>query len=898
MTLASGSFIGHYEILHPLGAGGMGEVYRARDTKLGRDVALKILPEIFAADAERLARFRREAMTLASLNHPNIAQIHGVEEDGPIRALVMEMVDGDDLAMRLMRGAIPLDDALPIARQIADALEAAHHVGLVHRDLKPANIKVRPDGTVKVLDFGLAKSTTAVPPSWDQARSSGVDSPTITSPAMTQVGVILGTAAYMAPEQAKAQAVDRRADVWAFGCVVFEMLTGRRCFSGDTVTDVIASVLTREPDWTALPETTPDSVRRMLRRCLQKDQKRRLHDIADARIELEDGLLTPSMPVRATGRWPTSARWMLGLCVVLVTALGVALLRVAARSDAPVAIVRAQRLTDLTGLEEAPALSPDGRSVAFSAAVNGRRQVFIQLLAGGAPLRITQDDTDHQFPRWTSDSSSVVYFSPARPGDRQGTLWEMSALGGPPRRIVDSVGGGDVSDRDSRLTFFRLADRVIQLVTAPLDVSTVNVIARFEPARYFEYPRWSPDGKWIAFQRGDSLQWDLVAVPAAGGEPRQLTKFARDILGLSWLPDSTGIVYSSSRGDSMLYLPTARLWQVALADGTVRQMTSGEQSYLQPDIAKTGTIVVSRRRLQSDIWKFPTDGTPALNVEHATRITRQTGQVLTPTPAPSDREVAFLSDSGGHANIWSVDVERGVLRQLTHERDPTVTVGVPVWSSRSDSIAFVSSRGSSPGSLGIWLINRDGSNLRSLVSPGTAPSWSPDGRAVYYSPQLNVGVCKIPADGGAVVKVRTERLRNPIGSDGKTLYYVVERALVDGLPEFEIRAATPEDGPSRLLAQISPSRVPTWQILNPTLSPDGKWIAQPLTDGFSTNVWALSTKNGEWRQLTDFGGRPTFIVRRVSWSADGRFVLAAVAEGDADIVLLDLLLKTVEPGRR
>ena len=892
MPLSAGARLGAYEILSHIGSGGMGQVYRARDTKLGRDVAVKILPEIFAADALRLTRFQREAMTLASLNHPNIAQIYGVEEDGLTRALVMELVEGDDLAMRLAGGAIPADAALSIAKQIADAIETAHQIGIVHRDLKPANIKLRPDGTVKVLDFGLAKSAAAGSVGGQGAGPMAFDSPTLTSPAMTEVGVILGTAAYMAPEQAKGQGVDRRADIWAFGCVVFEMLTGRRCFGAGTVTEVLANVLTREPDWTALPETTPDSIRRLLKRCLQKDPKRRLHDIADARIELEESsLISPMRP--PTGRWPASARWTLGLGVLLLAVVAFVSVKLATLLEATPPPVRVQRLTDLTGLEESPALSPDGRQVAFTAGVSGKRQVFIQLLAGGAAFQLTRDDVDHQSPRWTPDSSSIVYFSPATPGNRQGTLWEIPALGGPARRVVDSVGAADVS-LDRRLAFFRLTNQSMQLVTAPLDAATVSVVAVFKPEFYFLYPRWSPDRKWIAFQRGDTLQWEIFAAPAAGGEPRQLTSENKELFGLTWLADSTGLVYSSSRSDTMLYLPTAQLWQVSVADGTTRQLTSGEASYMQPDVTTSGAIAVSRMRRQSDVWRFPTDGPPMTNVQRGIRVTRQTGQVFTPTPAPGDKEVAYLSDRGGHANIWVSNLESGELRQITNERDPGVSVGVAVWSPQGDTIAYVSSRGNRSATLGIWLVNRDGSNLRNLVTPGVAPMWSPDGQWVYYSQAIDNRnlISKVPLAGGGSTTVRTDAMQGAIGTDGKTLYFKVTRPLVDGLPEFEIRAATPEDGPTRTIARISLTRVPTWQQLNPTLSPDGKWMAQALTDEFTTNIWAVSTASGEWRQLTDFGDRATFIVRRVSWSSDGRFVLAAVAEGDADIVLLDGLLNS------
>jgi Tol biopolymer transport system component len=315
-------------------------------------------------------------------------------------------------------------------------------------------------------------------------------------------------------------------------------------------------------------------------------------------------------------------------------------------------------------------------------------------------------------------------------------------------------------------------------------------------------------------------------------------------------------------------------------------------SYVSPDISKSGAILVGRMKLQTDIWKFPVDGLPAENARRGVRLTQQTGQVLTPTAGPGDKEVAFLSDSGGHANLWVVNTETGGLRQITHERDPNVAMGVPVWSPDGHAIAFVSSRGNQGLTFGVWLVDPDGSDLRVVANPGLGPAWSPDGRWVYYSTRdgataTAIVLKKVSVDGGPAVTVTTERVRNVIGLDGTTLYYLIDRSLADGTPEFEIRAATPENAPFRVLARIPASRVPIWQIVNPALSPDGKWMAQALTDGFTTNLGALSTTTGEWRQITDFGDRATFIARRVSWSSDGRAILAAVAEGDSDIVMLE-----------
>src|SRR4030095_9888017 len=322
MALAPGTRLGPYEIGAQIGVGGMGEVYRARDMNLGRDVAIKVLPEALAHDAERLARFEREAKTLAALNHPNIAHIYGLQESDGTKALVMELVEGPTLAERIARGAIPVDEALPIARQMGEALEAAHEQGIIHRDLKPANVKVRPDGIVKVLDFGWAKAL-------EPALSGTTDataSPTITSPAlMTRMGVILGTAAYMSPEQAKGRAVDKRSDMWAFGCVLYEMLTGKRAFAGDDVSDTLAAVLRGEPDWTALPRETPTAIRRLLRRCLVKDVKGRIGDASIARLEIDDvqsGAHIDGVVVEKTLRRRERLVWVSALVVVALMAAG------------------------------------------------------------------------------------------------------------------------------------------------------------------------------------------------------------------------------------------------------------------------------------------------------------------------------------------------------------------------------------------------------------------------------------------------------------------------------------------------------------------------------------------------------------------------------------------------
>jgi len=363
MTIGPGTRVGSYEVITVLGEGGMGKVWRARHLALKRDDALKMLPDAFVADPERLARFEREAQVLASLNHPNIAHVYGFEETAGTRALVMELVEGETLADRIVRGRIPIDEALAIARQIADALDAAHAHGIIHRDLKPANISLRPDGIVKVLDFGLAK---VIEPA--AVCGNVTMSPTITSPAMTTPGVILGTAAYMAPEQAQGRPVDKRTDMWAFGCVLYEMLTGRRPFAGHTPMDVIAQVLAGQPDWSALPPGLPDGAVRVLRRCLEKNVQHRLRDAGDARLDLEDRRAASATEVQGSRRtyW-----WVAALVAIsaIALAIGVVTGRRARDTAAPPVVRTSIALppgqTFQTG-RRAVAISPDGQQIVYS----------------------------------------------------------------------------------------------------------------------------------------------------------------------------------------------------------------------------------------------------------------------------------------------------------------------------------------------------------------------------------------------------------------------------------------------------------------------------------------------------------------------------------------------------
>jgi Tol biopolymer transport system component len=510
---------------------------------------------------------------------------------------------------------------------------------------------------------------------------------------------------------------------------------------------------------------------------------------------------------------------------------------------------------------------------------------------GGEPLPVTTDDADHQYPRWSPDGSSLTYFSPAAPGELQGTIYRIPTLGGPVQRVMASIGGGDIG-RNGRLVCFRLQNERIQLVTSALDGSDAEIVGTLE-TRHYRYPKWSPDNRWIAFQAGDGFRWEVyVAAAARDAAVIQLTSDNRFIDGLAWRPDSSGIIYASSRGSTMPYQSPLALWDVGLdRQRPPRQLTPAEADYQLPDVHDSGLVAAARLHTRFDIWTYRFDGSSAAGPQQGERISSQTSQVLTPTTAPDGDQIAYLSDLGGHANIW-VRSTSGPPRQITFEQDPEVAIGVPIWSPDGRLIAFVSSRGNRGFAFGVWLVRPDGSELRQLVPRGLGMAWSPDSSAIYFVESAASIVKKISVTGGEPVTVRSEPVRNLIGVHDTTLYFVVERALMDGRPEIELHAAPLTGGAARVIASINASQV-AWSQgpFNPTLSPDGKWLAMPLTDGFTTNVWALSTEDGRWRQVTNFVDRATFIPRRVSWSADGRSIIAAVGEGDADIVLLDGLIR-------
>jgi hypothetical protein len=612
MPLTPGTRLEGYEIIALIGEGGMGQVYRARDTRLQRDVALKVLPDAFAADPERAARFDREAQALAALNHPNIAQIYdsgtvanASDKSAPgIVFLVMELVAGEELSAQIGMGAIRLAEAVPIARQIALALEAAHVAGIIHRDLKPANVKVTAEGTVKVLDFGLAKNAEAAEHGGGRGGAS-----TMTSPAMTQQGLILGTAAYMAPEQARGRVVDKRADIWAFGCVLYEMLTGARPFGGDNVTDVIAAVVTKDPDWSRLPAGTPRAIRRLLARCLQKEPKQRLHDIADTRLEL-DAVADEEAASVGVGQGPTlGSRWPTR---VLLAAAAVALAAGAvlgfgyraSREAAPPVEWTSARLGG-PSMSYRPRLSPDGHLLAFMSVNDGLSQVSVMKPGTGVWTQLTRDRA-HGLTftmSWSADGSHIYY---DRYTDSPNGIYSVPALGGEERLVIENA-QNPASVPDGSLLFGRSnADRLIQLHRfwpASGKLEPLPVVLEHDaiaPVRAIDANRAVVHGRALSAARERDSLWifDLTSHelrPLGGTVPS-------DVVSMSVDPTDRSAVITAREGSSY------RVMRVT-TDGkgtTTRLLTLLDQPDL--DVAPDGSLFIGLLARPMEFLQFAESG--------------------------------------------------------------------------------------------------------------------------------------------------------------------------------------------------------------------------------------------------------------------------------------------------
>jgi serine/threonine protein kinase len=772
--------LGKYEIDALIGAGGMAEVYRARDVHLGRDVALKILPPRFADDPARLARFTREARLLASLNHPRIAAIHGLEQVDSCLFLVLELVEGQTLADRLAHGPIPIDDAVTLAAQMADALEAAHRRGIVHRDLKPTNIALTADGSVKLLDFGIAK---------DMAGAvTGIDGQSERN--ISVAGLIVGTAAYMSPEQARGRAVDQRTDVWAFGCVLYEMLTGVPAFRGDTPSDVLAAALAREPDWSALPPATPALIRGLLRRCLEKNHERRVRTMADVRVEIEQALRSPAGTAgRRTASWRPRA-WAPWLLLPVVPLAGYGAWRASASVPAADAI-RPVPLTSLPGVEWHPSLSPDGNYVTFmwTGPTENNGDIYVQQVGAGDPVRLTTDPRSDHNPVWSPDGRWIAFLRAPQPPHLDsapaGTseVRMIHPLGGPERtvrqlrtRIVGTPGFLAWCPDSSCLiaTDSQGEGQPDALFVLPLDGGERRQLTYPPPTALGDCnPAVSPEGRSLVFRRvaaagiGGIYELPLGGGLTAAGPPTRLTPDGLKAAYPAWTPDGDAIVFSAN----------GRLWRQARHGGSrPAQLPFGEDG-IMPAIGRaqpSGRIRLVYVRSFSDrnIWRVDRQAAGADGLSTPVVAIASTRVDAAASLSPDGRRVAFASDRSGDVEIWSANVDGTDASRLTALGGPVSAA--PQWSPDGRHLAFQSNRDLQ---FEIYVVAAEGGNARRLTfDPANdhVPSFSRDGRWIYFSSTRrgrstthDYHVWKMPAEGGKAVQVTSvagfRALEDPAG---------------------------------------------------------------------------------------------------------------------------------------
>jgi Tol biopolymer transport system component len=806
MGLTSGTRFGPYEIHSVLGAGGMGDVYRARDTKLERDVALKFIHDGFAGDRERQARFQREAQLLASLNHPHIGGIYGLEEAGGITALVLELVEGPTLAERIAEGPVPVNEALPIARQIAEALEAAHDQGIIHRDLKPANVKVRPDGTVKVLDFGLAKALESGSGMGDRGSEGLSMSPTLTSPAHTQVGVILGTAAYMAPEQARGRATDKRSDLWAYGCVLFEMFTGRRAFEGLDVTDTIAAIVRGEPDWSALPASTPPSIRRLLQRCLAKDPKLRLREAGSAILEIDEARTAPlpHAPAAAPRR-----RLMLPLAAAVAVALVLVSGYIAwprssseplTRLTMPVA--PATTLRNLTNTGSIVAISDDGRQVAFVGVGPGGAQLFVRGLdqAVATGLSGTIGATGPAFSpdgRWLSYAVGQ-------------TLFRIEVGGGAPQAVTtlpDTFVGATWIDND--WLAFATRQGLMKVRVAGAEPERVTSVDTAAGQIAHAYPAVVPGGRFLAYTAAVSgvqgLQGDVWVVPIAGGMPRKLVGDAVSARATA----SGHLVFW--RDGSLMAVPVD-LSSMTLSGVPVTVQSGVEGIAPNWAAAASGTLAFvaaedAGQASSSLTWLEDGRAVPAIDI---------TRSFADPRISPDGRRVAVEVTAEGD-DIWVIDLRRGTPSRLTFDGAEDET---PAWSPDGEWIAYASDRSGQQRT--IFRKRADGSGaeekLWETAEHTHVDGWTPDGRALIVTrtdPKNANDVWLVPVGGGAekarpLLHSSFNELNGRVSPDGRWLAYISN-----------------ESGAEQVYVQPFPNLGAKWQVSarggnQPVWAPDGR----------------------------------------------------------------------------
>ena len=883
MGLNTGTRLGPYEIVAPIGAGGMGEVYRARDSKLERDVAIKLLPAAVAHDADRLARFEREARVLASLNHPHIAQVYGLET-APSPFIVMELVAGETLADRL-RAPMRVGEALAIARQIADALDAAHERGIVHRDLKPANIAFTPDGAVKVLDFGLARPAAAGLQADDLSHSPTAIAPTIS-------GVLLGTAPYMSPEQARGKPVDRRADIWAFGCVLYEMLTGARAFSGETTSDAIAAILEREPDWTRLPPHTPARVRTLIQWCLQKDPKQRLHDMADALPDLT-GAPAEEAPQHATTR---SGGWLLPLAAGAASGAIIALMvggAVASRraQQAPT-FSRIVRLTSGPAREVAPVISPDGKWVAYLSDAGGSGNVWIKFIAGGDAINLTASSgldiglgTGIGGLDVAPDGSRVaVAARPRGTPDPAFSTWEVPApLPGVPRRVLNAGTGNGMrwSPDGKQIVFIKPGSAAGDaLFVADADGSNARQIIPPLNGMHIHWPAWSRDGH-VYFLRTFTTVANLDPAdiyrvePRAGATMEPVVDTARRAMNPFPSPDGRGLFYAANPNTAEL-----RLWWQAGRNATPQALTTGVGEYLEPHVSADGkTLVATLYDLRQSLVRINVDGRPAIE----TPMTDGFHGDLDPALSPSGDRLVFTSARSGSRLIWIAQPDGSDARPLTagyafDER--------PALSPDGRQVAFISDRS---GRRAIWVVPADGGQPHRVVEANATGglTWSRDGARIVYGAGAGdgPGLWSVPAAGGTAERIPTPTFASePAWSP--TADVIAYMSIVREGPAVTSVAFVDPAGHATSTAPPPPggngfsNGMAAW-------APDGRRLAVVNQQANATaSIWIMDPSAASpLVKLIDLGIGPR--IRGFTWTRDGTALVIGKHDWTSDIVLMD-----------
>jgi eukaryotic-like serine/threonine-protein kinase len=890
LALASGARLGVYEVTSQIGVGGMGEVYRATDTRLKRQVALKILPASLATDPDRLARFEREAEVLASLNHPNIAAIHGLEESDGVKALVMELVEGATLADRIAQGAIPVDEALPIAKQIAEALEAAHEQGVIHRDLKPANIKVRPDGTVKVLDFGLAK---ALQPAGVGAATSLSMSPTIASPAVTAAGIILGTAAYMSPEQARGVDVDRRADLWAFGVVLYEMLTGRQLFDSATVSDTVAYVLMKEPDWSALPANTPPLVRGLLRRCLEKDRKRRLDSASVVRLEVEEA--STAAPVFKGAAAPTVAEdrrgrlvWMAACAVAVVGASALAVPAVRHLRETPRAVPAETRTDLVTPPTDQPsnfALSPDGQKIVFVASGDGGSRLWLRSLSTTTahPLAGTEGA---RYPFWSPDSRSVGFFAA---GAMKRLDVDDGAASGMPQSLAPAINGvGGTWNADGVIVYAPSA--VSPLMRVPASGGNTAAVTTLGPHQLgHRAPYFLPDGRTFLFYSDAGIYLGTLN----GGAPTLLTRAnSRGV----FLPDGTGrdgVGWLMWERFDTRTVVVQRL-NVARATLTGDPVTMAvdvmaDLGWTAVSVATTGLVAYRAGGGKRELEWFNRSGAS----EGVLGDPNDNNQ-LGPRLSPDGRRVV-VARGLANEDLWLLDGRR--TSRLTF--DPAAD-GYPLWSPDGTRIVFRSTR-TNVSDLYVKAANGAGDEERIVASDeATIPtSWSSDGRFVLYhsfDPQSNGDLWVVPMQGAHTPSVflRTP-FREAYGAFSPDGRWVAYHSNETGRPEIYIRPFVPPDAAGKTVqAGAAQWQVSTAGGIHAVWRRDGRELY--YVDPAGTIMAASITVNGATIEPgTPVALFPTHIAgsgadtqlgQQYDVAADGRFLINTELDSGATPITL------------